>query len=68
MRLLPLSLLFGAAATALAAAVTNDDEFPAVLETTHFNGIAVPPMLELSPETWEQEMNNTKFLMVKFFR
>lgn len=67
MRLLPLSLLFWAA-SALAADVEYDEEEYPVLETTYFNGVAVPPLLDLTPQTWDQELNSSRWLMVKFFK
>lgn len=65
MRLLSLSLLFGAAALAIAQEV-DDDEPPR--EPTYFNGKTVPPMLELTPHNVDKEIKASKYLMVKHFR
>ncbi|GAB1316676.1 hypothetical protein MFIFM68171_06886 [Madurella fahalii] len=64
MRLLNLSLLFGAAALAIAQEV-DDDEPPR--EPTYFNGKTVPPMLELTPHNVDKEMKASKYLMVKHY-
>jgi protein disulfide-isomerase len=65
MRLLNLSLLFGAAAWAVAESPEADED---VRETTYFNGKKVPPMLELTPHNWEKERKASKYLMVKHYR
>ena len=66
MRLFKLSLLFGAAAWAVAESSEEPEE--EVREATRFNGIVVPPMLELTPDNWEQERKASKYLMVKHYR
>jgi protein disulfide-isomerase len=66
MRLLPFTLLFGAATLAAAASASDDEATDQ--ENTYFNGKKVPPMLELSESNWEQEVNNSKWLMVKHHR
>lgn len=65
MRLLPFSLLFGAAALS-AAASAADDENPD-RENTYFNQKKVPPMLELTESNWDQEITASKWLMVKHY-
>jgi protein disulfide-isomerase len=65
MRLLDLSLLFGAAALVVAGVADDDDEAP---EPTFFNGKKVPPMLELTPDNWEKEHKASKYLLVKHYR
>jgi protein disulfide-isomerase len=67
MRLFNLSLLLGAAALVVAEVPDDDDEEP-VRENTYFNGKKVPPMLELTPDTWEKEYKASKYLMVKHYR
>lgn len=69
MRLFKLTLLFGAAALAVAQSpdVDEEEEEPA-REDTYFNGKKVPPMLELTPDNWEKEHKATKYLMVKHYR
>jgi protein disulfide-isomerase len=67
MRLLHWSLLLGA----VARAVAEDDydfEDDAPKEATFFNGKKVPPMLELTPDNWEQESKASKYLLVKHYR
>jgi protein disulfide-isomerase len=66
MRLLNLSLLFGAAALAVDSTPFEDED--PVRENTYFNGKKVPPMLELTPENWEKESKASRFLMVKHYR
>ncbi|KAJ9132484.1 Thioredoxin-like protein [Coniochaeta hoffmannii] len=63
MRLLPFTLLFGAAT--LGAAASADDKTEQ--ENTYFNGKKVPPMLELTESNWDQEINSSKWLMVKHY-
>jgi protein disulfide-isomerase len=64
MRFLPLTLLFGAVTLAAAA---STDESPEQ-ENTYFNAKKVPPMLELTESNWEQEINASKWLLVKHYR
>lgn len=68
MRLAPLALLFGAVTSGLAQAIdgdTNDDPYR---ENTYFNGKRVPPLLELTAENFETEVQASKFLVVKYFK
>jgi protein disulfide-isomerase len=37
-------------------------------EPTVFNSIEVPPLLELTPTNWEEEIKKSKFLFVKHYR
>ncbi|KAK3307540.1 thioredoxin-like protein [Chaetomium strumarium] len=67
MRLLNLSLLFGAAALAVADSSDLDADEDAPREATYFNGKKVPPMLELTPDNWEQESRASKYLLVKHY-
>lgn len=60
MRLLQLAL-FAASAIGVTAA-------DAAAESTTFGGVSVPPMLELSPKTYSEEINSTKFMVVKHYR
>ncbi|KAM0432765.1 hypothetical protein ACHAPT_004467 [Fusarium lateritium] len=62
MRFSALAVLAGLTAFARA-----EDSVNPVTDPTTFNGVSVPPLLELSPETWEQELKKNKFLMVKHF-
>ncbi len=63
-----LSFLFGAAALVAAASDADTEEEVQTKENTYFNGQKVPPMLELTPKTWDQEVNSTKWMMVKHYR
>jgi protein disulfide-isomerase len=65
MRLFTLPLLFSAAALVVADSTDDDEE---AREATHFNGIKVPPMLELTPANWEKEYKASKYLLVKHYR
>jgi protein disulfide-isomerase len=67
MRLILLPLLFGAAVWAAAASSDSSDEEGAG-ENTYFNGIKVPPMLELTQDNWEEEYKSSQWLMVKHYR
>jgi protein disulfide-isomerase len=68
MWLLNLSLLFGAAALAVADPSDVDADEDAPREATYFNGKKVPPMLELTPDNWAQESKASKYLLVKHYR
>ncbi|KAH8884767.1 thioredoxin-like protein [Thozetella sp. PMI_491] len=65
MRLLNLSLFLGIATLATASSVTEDDS--ETQENTYFNQQKVPPMVELTPDTWDKAVKASKFLMVKHF-
>ncbi|UPK97327.1 hypothetical protein LCI18_008262 [Fusarium solani-melongenae] len=62
MRFSALAVLAG-----LAAFTHAEEETNPVTDPTTFNGVSVPPLLELSPTTWEEELKKNKFLMVKHF-
>ncbi|RSL96547.1 hypothetical protein CEP52_011398 [Fusarium oligoseptatum] len=62
MRFSPLAVLAGLTAFAHAEESVNP-----VTDPTTFNGVSVPPLLELSPTTWEEELKKNKYLMVKHF-
>jgi hypothetical protein len=57
-------LLWGAAA--LAVASPEDDK--KTKDATYFNGKKVPPLLEITQDTWEKERKASRFLLVKHFR
>jgi protein disulfide-isomerase len=61
MRLLQLALL--AVSTVVVAA--DEEETP---QPTTFDGVTVPPLMELTPSNWAEEVNKTQFLMVKHYR
>ncbi|KAK7721042.1 hypothetical protein SLS64_001336 [Diaporthe eres] len=58
-------LLLGATARVAAQDDFEDDEIPEdkSLETTTFDGIKVPPMLELTPDNFETEIKKSKYML-----
>ena len=66
MRLLPFTLLFGAATLATAVASTLSD--PEEDDYTSFNGKTVPPLQELTPDNFDEEIKASKWLFVKHYR
>lgn len=68
MRFSPIVLLVGA--SSLVRAEGDADAALKVQkgEPTTFNGVEVPPFLELTPSNIAEEMKNNKFLMVKHYR
>ncbi|KAI0869243.1 thioredoxin-like protein [Hypoxylon argillaceum] len=67
MRLTSLALLFSAVTSGIAQAVGADTTDDPEKENTYFNGKRVPPLLELTDETFEKETKASKFLVVKYF-
>ncbi|KAI1111793.1 thioredoxin-like protein [Nemania sp. NC0429] len=67
MRLTSLAVLLGAVSSGIAQIIGADTTDKAGVESTTFNGKRVPPLLELTPSNFEQEINATQFLVVKFF-
>lgn len=61
MRLSSLLSLLGAAVLVTA----GDEKEPG---PTVFNGISVPPMLELTPKNFNKEIVGTKWMLVKHYR
>lgn len=61
------SSLFFLGATAIVGAAAQDEN-DKTRESTYFNGIKVPPPMELSPENFEQATHASKWLMVKHYR
>ncbi|KAL2754455.1 hypothetical protein ACRALDRAFT_1081483 [Sodiomyces alcalophilus JCM 7366] len=57
-------LYFGAVAV---AASSTSRKKAKVKEPTFFNGIQVPPMLELTPDNYEATVEETDFLVIKHF-
>lgn len=68
MRLSILSLLAGAAALARAEPLGDGSAEKEADKGTTFNHKTVPPLLELSPSNWNEQVNKTRWLMVKHFR
>jgi len=67
MRFLPL-LLLGAAALTRAASAVEWDEEDTTKEPTYFNGIRVPPLLELTPENFAEAVESTTHMLIKHYR
>lgn len=69
MQLTPFTLLSGLAAFGLfgssAAADDKDSTGPA---NTYFDSVAVPPLIDLTPDNWEKEVGKSKWLLVKHYR
>lgn len=56
--------LFGATALGLATRKPKTDADG----NTLFNGVKVPPMLEITPDTFEKEKSASKYLLIKHYR
>lgn len=69
MRFLPLTLLLGAATwvSAVASSASNSEEDLAS-KGTYFNGKKVPPLLELTEDTWDEEIKKSEWLLVKYYK
>ncbi|KAI2621253.1 thioredoxin-like protein [Hypoxylon sp. NC1633] len=67
MRLASLALLLGAVSFGSAQAPGSETVDNPDRENTYFNGKRVPPLLELTPENFEKEVQQSKFLVVKYF-
>jgi protein disulfide-isomerase len=68
MKLTSLALLFSAVTSGIAQAVGADTTDDPEKENTYFNGKRVPPLLELTADTFEKEVQASKFLVVKYFK
>jgi protein disulfide-isomerase len=66
MRFLPLLFLLGASAVGPALAIDQDED-PS-RENTYFDGVMVPPTLDLTPDTFEKEIKRSRWMVVKHFR
>ncbi|KAI2621502.1 thioredoxin-like protein [Hypomontagnella submonticulosa] len=67
MRLASLALFFGAAALGAAQAIGSESKDNPDKENTYFNGKKVPPLLELTPNNFDEEVKQSKLLVVKYF-
>jgi len=68
MKLSVLSILASAFALAGAEPLGDSDADNSASKGTVFNSKPVPPLLELTPANWNDEVNKTKWLLVKNFR
>ncbi|KAI1276035.1 thioredoxin-like protein [Xylaria sp. FL0933] len=67
MRLTPLALLFSAVTSGIAQALGADTTDDPERENTYFDGKRVPPLLELTGDNFDKEVQASKFLVVKYF-
>lgn len=67
MRLASLALLLGASFLGAAQSLGAETENDPAKENTYFNGQKVPPLLELTAENFDQEVQKTRYLVVKYF-
>ncbi|KAI1308094.1 thioredoxin-like protein [Xylaria venustula] len=67
MRLTTLALLLGAVTSGIAQAIGADTTDDPEKENTYFDGKRVPPLLELTADNFEKEVQASKFLVVKYF-
>lgn len=68
MRLASFALLLGASVLGAAQAIGASAPDGVDKDTTTFNGKKVPPLLELTPDNFDKEVNVTKYLVVKYYR
>lgn len=68
MRLTSLALFFSAVTSGLAQAIGADTTDDPERENTYFNGKRVPPLLELTGDNFDKEVQASKFLVVKYFK
>ncbi|KAI1850166.1 hypothetical protein JX266_004545 [Neoarthrinium moseri] len=67
MRLSSLALLLGASALGAAQAIGAEKDDDPAKENTYFNGQRVPPVLDLTADTFAKEVKQSKYLVVKYF-
>ncbi|KAK8080009.1 thioredoxin [Apiospora hydei] len=67
MRLASFALLLGASVLGAAQAIGASAPDDVAKENTHFNGKKVPPLLELTADNFDKEVNVTKYLLVKYY-
>ncbi|KAL7950351.1 thioredoxin domain-containing protein [Trichoderma barbatum] len=70
MRLTPFTLLSGLAALGLfgsSAAASADDEDSVGPENTYFDSLMVPPLIDLTPDNFDEEVSKSKYLLVKHY-
>lgn len=63
-------MLLGAVVNVAAQDAEDDDEIPADYsqETTEFDGKKVPPLKELTPDTFAKDIKSSKYMLVKHYR
>lgn len=64
MRLSPLFLFLGSSLLGGVQAAAKEDD----RENTYFNSMKVPPILELTPDTFDKEVKSSQFMLIKHYR
>ncbi|KAI1386693.1 thioredoxin-like protein [Hypoxylon trugodes] len=67
MRLASLALFLSAAVLGTAQAIGAETNDSPDQENTYFNGKRVPPLLEITGDTFDKEVQQSKFLVVKYY-
>ncbi|KAI1426490.1 thioredoxin-like protein [Xylaria sp. FL1777] len=67
MRLTSLALFFSAVTSGIAQAIGADTTNDPERENTYFNGKRVPPLLQITADNFEKEVQASKFLVLKYF-
>ena len=52
----------------LISATAAQDEDDTTRENTYFNGVKVPPALDLTPDNFEKTVSSTKWIFIKHYR
>lgn len=68
MKIAFLTLFLGASARGLAQAINAKSQDDLTAKSTYFDGIQVPPLLELTTSNVENEFSQTKYMVVKYGR
>ena len=68
MRSALLSAVFCAAKLVTSRTIIGATEVEPKPEATYFNSQKVPPLLELTPDNFEDELKKSKFLLIKHYR
>ncbi|KAJ3955909.1 hypothetical protein N0V92_007559 [Colletotrichum tropicale] len=63
MRLSPLFLFLGSSLLGGVQAAAKEDD----RENTYFNSMKVPPILELTPDTFDKEVKSSQFMLIKHY-
>ncbi|KAI0388013.1 thioredoxin-like protein [Hypomontagnella monticulosa] len=67
MRLASIALFLSAAVLGAAQAIGSESKDNPDKENTYFNGKKVPPLLELTPNNFDEEVKLSKLLVVKYY-
>jgi protein disulfide-isomerase len=66
MRLSPFAFLAGVATVSRAQSLDPDTSDSS--KATVFDGITVPPLLQLTPANFDEEIKKTRYLVIKHYR